>query len=136
MGAGVPFPHFFYCGNLLVGKKLWHFWKEPLPERLLGTYSEDEEFLKTADFVVRLESGETIFVPSGWFHQVLNLEDTISVNHNWINEASVQNTWQHLKEELTLVENELEYLHRNGLQNILKHQFWSLFRKGYFIISQ
>jgi hypothetical protein len=96
----------------------------------LSLYSEDEEFLKTADFVVTQESGETIFVPSGWFHQVLNLEDTISINHNWINEASVQNTWQHLKEELTLVENELEYLHRNGLQNILIRQFPSLFEKA------
>ena len=82
--------------RILVGKKLWHFWKDPLPERLLGTYSNDEEFLKTADLVVVQNSGETIFVPSGWFHQVRNLEDTISINHNWINEASIQNTWKHL----------------------------------------
>ena len=25
------------------------------------------------------ETGETIFVPSGWFHQVANLEETCSV---------------------------------------------------------
>ncbi|XP_027332603.1 jmjC domain-containing protein 4 isoform X2 [Abrus precatorius] len=31
------------------------------------------------------EAGEIIFVPSGWYHQVHNLEDTISINHNWFN---------------------------------------------------
>ena len=29
------------------------------------------------------EAGETIFVPSGWYHQVTNLVDTVSINHNW-----------------------------------------------------
>lgn len=29
-------------------------------------------------------AGELLFVPSGWFHQVENLEDTISINHNWL----------------------------------------------------
>lgn len=29
------------------------------------------------------EEGETIFVPSGWYHMVLNLSDCISINHNW-----------------------------------------------------
>lgn len=28
---------------------------------------------------------EIIFVPSGWYHQVHNLEDTVSINHNWFN---------------------------------------------------
>lgn len=27
------------------------------------------------------ESGEAIFVPSGWHHTVVNLEDTLSINH-------------------------------------------------------
>uniref|UniRef100_A0A6N2KD42 JmjC domain-containing protein n=1 Tax=Salix viminalis TaxID=40686 RepID=A0A6N2KD42_SALVM len=31
------------------------------------------------------EQNEIIFVPSGWYHQVHNLEDTISINHNWFN---------------------------------------------------
>eukprot|EP01052_Picozoa_sp_SAG31_P020275 SAG31_NODE_1516_length_8036_cov_2.800680_9_plen_261_part_00 len=28
-------------------------------------------------------AGQTIFVPSGWHHQVHNEADTISINHNW-----------------------------------------------------
>jgi hypothetical protein len=33
--------------------------------------------------VVDQEAGQTIFVPSGWYHQVENLTDCISINHNW-----------------------------------------------------
>ena len=28
---------------------------------------------------------EALFVPSGWHHSVENLEDTASINHNWLN---------------------------------------------------
>ncbi|KAB2633332.1 jmjC domain-containing protein 4 [Pyrus ussuriensis x Pyrus communis] len=31
------------------------------------------------------EPNEIIFVLSGWYHQVHNLEDRISINHNWFN---------------------------------------------------
>lgn len=33
--------------------------------------------------IVDQQEGETIFVPSGWYHMVLNLSDCISINHNW-----------------------------------------------------
>lgn len=33
------------------------------------------------------------------------------VNHNWINEFGIWNSWYHLLEELKLVEVEIEYLH-------------------------
>ena len=26
-----------------------------------------------------------MFVPSGWYHEVYNMQDTISINHNWLN---------------------------------------------------
>lgn len=29
------------------------------------------------------ETGQTLFVPSGWYHEVVNLEETMSINHNW-----------------------------------------------------
>ncbi|OQR71152.1 jmjC domain-containing protein 4-like [Tropilaelaps mercedesae] len=35
--------------------------------------------------VVMQNPGEVVFVPSGWHHQVLNVTDTISINHNWFN---------------------------------------------------
>eukprot|EP00158_Paraphelidium_tribonemae_P009892 Partr_v1_DN28990_c1_g1_i4_m25638 putative Jumonji domain containing len=33
--------------------------------------------------------GETIFVPSGWFHQVRNIGVTLSVNHNFVNAFNI-----------------------------------------------
>lgn len=31
------------------------------------------------------ESNETIFIPSKWYHQVENIDDAVSINHNWFN---------------------------------------------------
>ncbi|XP_059657918.1 arginine-specific demethylase JMJ20 [Cornus florida] len=39
------------------------------------------------------EQNEIIFVPSGWYHQVYNMEDTISINHNWFNAHNVSWVW-------------------------------------------
>ncbi|XP_017635192.1 arginine-specific demethylase JMJ20 [Gossypium arboreum] len=39
------------------------------------------------------EPNEIIFVPSGWYHQVHNLEDTISINHNWFNGYNLSWVW-------------------------------------------
>lgn len=36
------------------------------------------------------EAGELIYVPSGWWHQVLNLTETIAVTQNYINEHNLQ----------------------------------------------
>jgi len=47
--------------------------------------------------------GEVIFVPSGWHHQVMNLEDTISINHNWTNACGILKMWEHLQSELVKV---------------------------------
>ncbi|XP_056148705.1 2-oxoglutarate and iron-dependent oxygenase JMJD4 [Lampris incognitus] len=54
------------------------------------------------------EAGEILFVPSGWHHQVYNLEDTISINHNWLNSCNVDIMWQFLQNELSSVQKEIE----------------------------
>ncbi|CAJ0923015.1 unnamed protein product [Ranitomeya imitator] len=53
------------------------------------------------------EAGEIIFVPSGWHHQVYNLEDTISINHNWVNGCNVSVMWGFLQAELSDVKSEI-----------------------------
>ncbi|XP_071943049.1 2-oxoglutarate and iron-dependent oxygenase JMJD4-like [Antedon mediterranea] len=49
-------------------------------------------------------AGEVIFIPSGWHHQVFNLDDTISINHNWFNGCNVNIVWEFLKSELLAVQ--------------------------------
>lgn len=59
-------------------------------------------------FEIIQEKGDAIFVPSGWHHQVTNLVDTISINHNWINGCNVQQVWKALQECFKTVEHEIE----------------------------
>ncbi|KAH9498586.1 JmjC domain-containing protein 4 [Bulinus truncatus] len=51
--------------------------------------------------------GEIIFIPSGWYHQVFNLEDTISINHNWINGCNSHIVWAYIKNRLAAVQKEI-----------------------------
>ncbi|XP_005006990.1 2-oxoglutarate and iron-dependent oxygenase JMJD4 isoform X3 [Cavia porcellus] len=53
------------------------------------------------------EAGEMLFVPSGWHHQVHNLDDTISINHNWVNGCNVAHMWHFLQQELDAVHREV-----------------------------
>lgn len=52
--------------------------------------------------------GEVIFVPSGWFHQVSNIEDTISINHNWYNACNLEFIWDSLQLAFVDVTKQLE----------------------------
>lgn len=58
-------------------------------------------------FEIVQEAGDAIFVPSGWHHQVVNLVDTISINHNWINGCNIQKVWEALQKNLASVELEI-----------------------------
>ena len=53
------------------------------------------------------ESGDIMFVPSLWHHQVANLEDTISINHNWFNAFNIDIVFDVLSQALIDVEKEL-----------------------------
>ncbi|XP_067685892.1 2-oxoglutarate and iron-dependent oxygenase JMJD4-like [Haliotis asinina] len=53
------------------------------------------------------EEGEIIFVPSGWHHQVYNVEDTISINHNWLNGCNIDLCWAHIQQCLQDVQKEI-----------------------------
>ncbi|MBN3299281.1 JMJD4 protein, partial [Amia calva] len=66
------------------------------------------------------EAGEVIFVPSGWHHQVYNLEDTISINHNWLNACNLDIVWQFLQGELSAVQSEIEEW-RSTMENWHQH---------------
>ncbi|XP_067219150.1 2-oxoglutarate and iron-dependent oxygenase JMJD4 isoform X2 [Chanodichthys erythropterus] len=71
-----------------------------------GLYAQFEEACQPLEIIQ--EAGEIIFVPSGWHHQVYNLEDTISINHNWLNGCNLDTMWQFLQDELSSVQREIE----------------------------
>nr|XP_004611686.1 unnamed protein product [Sorex araneus] len=56
---------------------------------------------------VTQEVGEMVFVPSGWHHQVHNLDNTISINHNWVNGCNLGHMWHFLQQELRAVQQEV-----------------------------
>ena len=74
--------------------------RDPLGNLPFDLSSEDlgEKNIKCVE--VTQEVGEIIFVPSGWFHQVRNVEDTISINHNWFNGSNIMFVARALTTEL------------------------------------
>ena len=59
---------------------------------------------------------EAIFVPSGWIHQVTNLKDTLSINHNWFNAYNLKDVHSFIITELDSVIAEIDhcrYVNRN-----------------------
>lgn len=50
-------------------------------------------------FDVLQGANEAIFVPSGWHHSVENVEDTLSINHNWLNAYNIHWGWELMKQE-------------------------------------
>lgn len=52
--------------------------------------------------------GEAIFVPSQWYHQVVNVEDTVSINHNWFNSTNLSQVMDFLISESKAVQHEIE----------------------------
>ncbi|XP_028175656.1 2-oxoglutarate and iron-dependent oxygenase JMJD4 homolog isoform X1 [Ostrinia furnacalis] len=79
-------------------------------------------------FEVTQDEGDAIFVPSCWYHEVHNLLDTVSINHNWINCCNVGHVWEALQNVLITVELELADIRHeedflSSCQNLLKADF-------------
>lgn len=82
----------------------------------------DSELLKLKDvkyFEIIQECGETIFVPTQWYHQVRNIEDTVSINHNWFNGCNIDVIVKNLIKHLKDVEKEIADCH--GMENFDEH---------------
>ncbi|KAF9158726.1 JmjC domain-containing protein 4 [Mortierella sp. AD011] len=67
-------------------------------------------FDKAKRFTIYQKPGETLFVPSGWWHQVHNIGDTISINHNWCNGSNLDLLLDSICSDLKEVEREIEHL--------------------------
>ncbi|KAG7614006.1 JmjC domain [Arabidopsis suecica] len=106
----------------VCGKKRWIFLPPPQSHLVYDRYMKNcvydifEEvnetkfpgFKKTTWLECIQEPGEIIFVPSGWHHQVYNLEDTISINHNWLNAYNLSWVWDLLWKDYKDTEESIE----------------------------
>ncbi|XP_065222081.1 2-oxoglutarate and iron-dependent oxygenase JMJD4 [Planococcus citri] len=68
---------------------------------------KDCDNLGVTYLIVFQKAGDALFVPSGWHHQVWNLMDTISINHNWINGCNIDKMWLSMKRNLDDVQKEI-----------------------------
>ncbi|KAI9492732.1 hypothetical protein BDB00DRAFT_826953 [Zychaea mexicana] len=104
----------------ICGIKKWTLFP-PGEERLLkdklGNLAYDLRSIDPVQFpctkqakriVVYQRDGETLFVPSGWFHQVENIGLTISINHNWSNACNLGMTFRSLASDLDDVERSID----------------------------
>ncbi|KAG0034202.1 JmjC domain-containing protein 4 [Podila clonocystis] len=67
-------------------------------------------FDKAIKLVLFQNPGETLFVPSGWWHQVQNIGDTISINHNWCNGSNLDLLLESITSDLKDVERAIDHL--------------------------
>uniref|UniRef100_A0AAG5DBU8 Jumonji domain-containing protein 4 n=1 Tax=Anopheles atroparvus TaxID=41427 RepID=A0AAG5DBU8_ANOAO len=100
----------------VFGQKLWYLLPAGEEQKLWDTlrnlpFMVSEKLLHEAEvkyYTILQQPGEAIFVPSGWYHQVLNVEDAISVNHNWFNGCNVEHIWRNLRDALQDVRREID----------------------------
>lgn len=89
--------HSFSWSYNVVGKKHWKFY---IPN--------DDIEEETRSFELIQETGETMFVPAKWKHEVTNLTETLSINHNWITTRNIDCTYECLLTEISSIENEIQ----------------------------
>ena len=101
--------------TLLQGRKRWFVIEPKAPKKIVEGIEflkrdEDDEaimyFTHTVPLIRRKyekqfemfeiiqHPGETIFLPGGWWHAVLNLDDTVAVTHNYVNEVNFDKVWR------------------------------------------
>ncbi|ORY86808.1 hypothetical protein BCR37DRAFT_385282 [Protomyces lactucae-debilis] len=72
---------------------------------------------REAAIVVEQLPGQTIFVPSTWYHSVVNVGPTLSINQNWINAPCLMPMFDNLVKEVSLSANAICDLKSDGILN-------------------
>ena len=100
--------------TVVRGRKLWVLFPPGTPKSVvkakyeIKSHEDDEAVNYFADLIPRVKAaypdvdvyqfiqypGETLFVPGGWWHAVVNLDDTIAVTQNFCNRANFENVWR------------------------------------------
>ncbi|XP_073986608.1 jumonji domain containing 4 [Rhodnius prolixus] len=116
------FSSFSWSVNI-CGKKKWIFFPPGTEDLLKDKFGKlvydvnSKDLLNSSNYpnyqylcneiVLIQEVGDAVFVPSGWHHQVWNIEDTISINHNWINACNIKSMWSALEKVFSDVKVEI-----------------------------
>jgi len=99
----------------IFGRKQWYLLR-PSTERFFNTgngyYMEDirqrrDLWAQAGVMEFVQQPGEIVFIPSGWYHQVHNLETSLSLNHNVINACNADYLLRLVRERLVDVRREL-----------------------------
>jgi hypothetical protein len=96
--------HSFSWSYNVVGTKQWTFFA---PTTVVPNHSGGS-VIKPSQFTIRQETGQAIFVPATWQHEVINLEETVSLNHNWISTSNLDLSWECLLIEIDAIQTELK----------------------------
>jgi JmjC domain, hydroxylase len=83
------------------GSKEWTFYVPTTARK-----NNDGHIHETA-ITVQQNTGELVLVPSGWKHSVINQQETLSINHNWITTDILLSVWNCILTELYAVDTEL-----------------------------
>merc|ERR1712000_424808 len=76
---------------------------------------DPENFLKLIQ-----NQGQAVFVPSKYYHQVKNIKNTCSINHNWINGTNLKFVSEHLEEEMIKIKKSISHL-EDGMEDFYEH---------------
>ncbi len=109
------FSSFSWSVNI-YGTKKWILVYPKEEQKLLDKFNNlpftiNEEMLQkyNCSYVCLIQNaGDTIFVPTGWYHQVHNIDHTISINHNFFNGCNVSKVWSALVDSYRKVLKEID----------------------------
>lgn len=109
------FSSFSWSTNIF-GTKKWILIYPGEEKKLLDNFNNlpfniTEEILMEKDctYVCLIQNaGDTIFVPTGWYHQVQNIDHTISINHNFFNGCNITHVWSALMDSYQQVLKEID----------------------------
>lgn len=98
------------------GKKRWLILPRNEEQKLKDEFGKlpfkiDEDILNEKNlkfFDIIQNTNEIIFVPSGWYHQVHNITDVFSINHNWFNGCNIKLVLDNLMKNFEDVKKEIE----------------------------
>lgn len=100
--------HSFSWSYNVYGRKEWTFVvPSSNKQNNQNQHDNDSSYRPLRQIKMIQKAGECVFVPAKWQHQVVNLEETLSINRNWITAAILDLCFDCLLTEIRSIEKEL-----------------------------